>query len=278
MASIANRIALVTGGNKGIGYAIVKSLSDHKELHVLLGARDESKGQQAVEQLKQEKTAQGQWYDNVSPFVVDVDDEKSIHSAAERVKTTYGGLDILVNNAGMAFKGDAFDENVARTTFKTNYTGTLLMCQSFLPLIRDHGRVVNISSMTSRSTLRKLSPELQKQFLRDNLTIGDLTNIMDSFVKDVAENKWQERGWAKSAYGTSKVGVSMLTRIFARDNTNPTVLINCCCPGWVRTDMAGQNATKSPDEGAITPVHLCFLPQGAPSGTFWSDKEQQSWM
>ena len=53
------------------------------------------------------------------------------------------GLDVLVNNAGMAFKGDAFDENVARTTVRTNYYGTKNVCTHFLPLIKDHGTVAS---------------------------------------------------------------------------------------------------------------------------------------
>lgn len=57
------------------------------------------------------------------------------------------------------------------------------------------------------------------------------------------------------------------------------ILLNACCPGWVRTDMAGPKAPKSPEEGAITPVYLALLPPGAtePHGKFVSDKEVQVW-
>ena len=55
------------------------------------------------------------------------------------------------------------------------------------------------------------------------------------------------------------------------------VLVNCCCPGWVRTDMAGPNAALSPDEGAETPVHLALLPPGSPNGEFWKNKAVVQW-
>jgi len=104
---------------------------------------------------------------------------------------------------------------------------------------------------------------------------------MNTFIKDVKEGKYADNGWPKTTYGVSKVGLSMYTRILARDNKTKGVLINCCCPGWVRTDMAGPKATKSPEEGAETPVYLCFIAddgKGGPTGKFYIDKQIKDWM
>jgi len=259
----------VAGANKGIGYAIVEKLSEEKGLHVLLGSRDAARGQAAVKQLGRP---------NVSLLALDVDDALSVEKAADDVKTRFGGLDILVNNAGIAWKGDAFDETVARGTLGTNYFGTLRVCQRFLPLLRAGGRVVNVSSTVGVSALRRMSAARRQQFLASDLTIDALSAIMTSFIDDVKADRWQAQGWPKTAYGVSKVGMSMLTRILARDNKTSGVLINACCPGYVRTDMAGPSASKSPAEGAETPVFLALAPAGTANGVFWSDKRQSDWV
>jgi len=102
---------------------------------------------------------------------------------------------------------------------------------------------------------------------------------MQKFIKDVASEKYAEEGWAKTAYGTSKVGMSMLTRILARDNQAESVLINACDPGWVRTDMAGPRASLTPDQGAITPVYLATLPNDdTRSGKFFALKKEVGWI
>jgi len=209
----------------------------------------------------------------VSLLQLDLNDQKSIKAAAETVKKEFGGLDILINNAGMAWKGSAFNSEVATTTLGTNFFGTLNVCQEFLPLMRENGRVVNVSSSVGKGTLGKMSEALRKQFLADDLSLDQLTALMNKFIKDVGDDTYQKQGWPATCYGVSKSGETMLTRILARDNKTKGLLINSCCPGWVRTDMAGDRATLSPAEGALTPVHLCFLPADGPNGKFWQDKK-----
>ena len=273
--STQSRIALVTGGNKGIGAAICRALasSTNPPIHVLLGARDSARGKEAVQQLR----AGGR--DNVDFLPLDISDPSSIQQAAATVKEKYGGLDVLVNNAGIASKGDDFNEEIARTTLRTNYEGTRDVYQHFAPLLRPHARVVNVSSMAGRSALKHMSDARREQLMKEELTIPQLNDLMDEFVRDVKEGKWKERGWPGTAYGTSKAAVSMLTRIQGRDQKDPSILINACCPGWVRTDMAGDKAPKSPDEGAKTPVKLALLPQSEKAtGKFWEDEQMKPWL
>jgi len=208
---------------------------------------------------------------NVSTIQLDLNDEKSIKAAAESVKKEYGGLDILINNAGMAWKGSTFNTEVATTTLGTNYFGTLKVCESFLPLMRENGRVVNVSSTVGKSTLGKMSSELRAKFLADDLTLEQLNGLMNKFIKDVTDGTYKKEGWPETTYGVSKSGVTMLTRILARENKIKGLLINSCCPGWVKTDMAGDKATLTPAEGALTPVHCATLPADGANGQFFQD-------
>lgn len=88
----------------------------------------------------------------------------------------------------------------------------------------------------------------------------------------------KEKGWTNTAYGTIAMGIIALTKIHARNVLDKEdVLVNCCCPGWVRTDMSGGKGPLSPDEGAETPVMVAMLPTGSPNGEFWREKKLYQW-
>jgi len=310
-AKLSKQIALVTGANKGIGYAICERLiKEHaNSIGVLLvGAREELRGQNAIESLSKLKDSKSNDEPVLKYIHIDIDDEKSIKQAAQKIRTDYGGLNILINNAAMAFKGDAFDENVASTTVRCNYTGTKYMIEHFLPILstKPDSRIVTVSSTVGRSSLKKMSSELQSAFLKKDLTLPELDALMNRFVTDVREGTYANQGWPKSAYGVSKTGVNMLTRIYARDlkaicsgwrtQTKETVhepTINCCCPGYVKTDMTSQRGVLAPWEGADTPVWLATTARSdkkasssddvVPSdakfhGQFFYQRQSQSWM
>lgn len=176
----------------------------------------------------------------------------------------------------MAFKGDAFDENVVNRTFQTNYYGTLNTINSFLPLMNPKGRIINVSSGTSVTALGKMSSQNRERFLNEELTIEGLTALMNEFKDAVVAKDWKEKGWPSTAYGMSKVGVSIMTRILAKQMKNG-VTINSGCPGWCRTDMAGPRAPRTAEEGASTFVHIMLLPdEGISNGEYWEDKKVSS--
>jgi len=264
------KIALVTGANKGIGYEIVKSLCEQKHMHVIVGARNLKLGEAAVATLKKSGR------NNVSHQQLDLNDNKSVIAAAEAVQKAYGGLDILINNAGMAWKGNAFNEDVARTTIETNYYGTLRVCNAFFPLLRDNARVVNLSSGVSPSSLRKMSDATRQKFLAPDLSVQRLSELMEEFITDIKNEVSDQKGWPHSTYGVSKVGVTLLKVIQARENKKPGVLINAADPGWCRTDMAGPSASHSAEEGAETPVFLALLPADSTvNGKFYANKREE---
>ncbi|KAM9847393.1 carbonyl reductase [NADPH] 1 [Aulostomus maculatus] len=275
---MSSKVAVVTGSNKGIGLAIVRALCKQFQGDVYLTARDVGRGQEAMESLASE---------GLKPLFhqLDINDLSSIATAAAFFKEKYGGVDVLVNNAGIAFKvADTAPFAVqAEVTLKTNFFATRDMLTHFLPLVKAGGRVVNVSSFVGSRTLKQCSPALQERFRSEDITEEELVGLMQRFVDVTQKGEHKKDGWPETAYGVSKTGLTTLSMILARrlskDRPHDQVLLNACCPGWVRTDMAGPKAPKSPDEGAETPVYLALLPAGAtePHGKFVSEKQVQAW-
>ncbi|PKK64751.1 hypothetical protein RhiirC2_756175 [Rhizophagus irregularis] len=293
MEPCVTKIALVTGANKGIGYAIVRNLalryaqrsSDNPPLTIFLTARDPNRGQESLRKIKQELKSKQILKDengnvDIKFLRMDLIDEQSIKDV-KQILANENGLDILINNAAIAFGIGEFDINVVRSTLATNFYGTLNLCNQLYPLIRPNGRLINISS--SVGMLKTLSsPELQKEFSREDLDIDELIGLMKKFENDVENNQWIKEGWPSKAYSVSKVGLNAMTKIFARraDSEGKNILVHACCPGWVATDMGGPNAPRNIDQGAETPIYLALDENVVPetkNGEFWRNKQVVPW-
>ena len=180
-----------------------------------------------------------------------------------------------MNNAAIAFKMAStvpFLEQ-AKVTITTNFTGTLNVTKALLPLMNPHSRMVMVCSRVGA-----ISADLQQQFDSPHLTEDELIALMEQFIQDVTADNHGDMGWPSTTYRVSMLGKMALTRLTAcQVSTMDDILVNACCPGWVKTDMAGPKAPLSPDEGAETPVYLTTLPAGSPSGKFWYKKEIIPW-
>ncbi|XP_029171003.1 carbonyl reductase [NADPH] 1-like isoform X2 [Nylanderia fulva] len=263
------RVAVVTGGNKGIGFAIVKALCQKYDGNVYLTARDITRGLNAVSELEKQ---------NLKPkfHQLDVNDDDSVMKFRDYLKNTYGGVDILINNAAIAFKNAATEPFgfQAEETIRVNYFSLRRVCTALYPLLRPHARVVHVSSSAGR--LCKITGDALKQKLSNpNLTEEELDNIMHEFVNAAKSNTHIRAGWSIStnvaskievplAYVASKIGVSALAGIhqsmFNKDSRKD-IAVNAVHPGYVDTDMTSHTGPLTPDQGAIAPVYCALLPE-----------------
>ncbi|XP_076446834.1 carbonyl reductase [NADPH] 1-like [Babylonia areolata] len=276
MAS-TKKVAVVTGSNKGIGFAIVRALCKQFDGDVFLTARSEERGQEAMKALQAEGL-------NPKFHQLDIDDKSSIDRLHDFLKEQYGGLDVLVNNAGIAFKQSStapFSEQ-ATVTINTNFTSTVNVCNKLFPLLRPHARVSNVSSFVSNMGIKKCSKEIQARFKDPALTIEGLQQLMNEFVSLAQTDSHQAAGWPDSAYGVSKIGVTVMSMVQQRQldaAKKDDIIVNACCPGYVDTDMTSHKGKKTIDQGAETPVMAALIPANAasPRGQFLSEKKVEVW-
>jgi carbonyl reductase 1 len=259
-------LALVTGASRGIGAETARQLARHGYL-VLVGARELSAGESVAEEIR----LQGGQAHAVS---LDVAYPQSVAAAVKGVRERFAGLDALINNAGVALSG--FNHAVVKQTLAVNFYGAMQVTDGFLPLLHPHGRIVMLSSgMADRSVL---GPDLRSRFSKP-LSRAELTSLVEEFAQAVADGTHSRLGWPSSAYRISKMALNVLTETLAREQQHDPrrLLINACCPGWVKTDMGGEQADRSIEEGAETPVWLAMLPPDGPSGGFFRDRAAASW-
>jgi len=260
----SNRTALVTGGNRGLGLETCRQLA-RAGLRVILGSRDEPAGRAAAARLAKEGA-------HAEPCALDVTDTASIAGAAARLAREGTRLDVLVNNAGIALSG--FDAEVARRTLAVNFFGALDVTDALLPLMRDGGNIVMVSS--GMGELSEVSPPLRQRLLDEGLTRDALVELMRSFVRDVERGTHAEAGWPSSAYRVSKVGLNALVRVLAPALAPRRIHVNAVCPGWVRTDMGGRGASRDVATGAASIVWGA-LNAGGETGGFFRDGRRIAW-
>jgi NAD(P)-dependent dehydrogenase (short-subunit alcohol dehydrogenase family) len=228
------KVALVTGANKGIGFEVARQLA-RRGFRVFLGARNEKAGRAAAEKLHEEG--------DVIFLKIDVSDANSIRAAEEELSRQGDRLDVLVNNAGILLDEDksalSITPEIFETTLRTNTLGPWLVAQAFAPLLEKSKspRIVNVSSGGGQ-------------------------------LEDGAD------GWAP-AYCVSKTALNGVTVQLAA--ALPKCAVNSVCPGWVRTEMGGEGATRSVGEGAATIVWLATDAPQDLTGKFVKDRKVIPW-
>ena len=228
------KVALVTGANKGIGFEVTRELA-HLGLRVFLGARNAEAGQAAAGKLKSAG--------DVAFLQIDVSKPESIRAAVEELSRHTDRLDVLINNAGLLLDEDkdalSVTPEIFEDTIRTNTLGPWLVAQAFVPLLKKSAapRIVNVSSGGGQ-------------------------------LEDGAD------GWAP-AYCVSKTALNGVTVQLAA--ALPKFAVNSVCPGWVRTDMGGENATRSVAEGAATIVWLATAAPHDLTGKFVKDRKVIPW-
>ncbi len=221
-------IAVVTGGNRGIGFEVARQLAE-KGVQVVLTSRDADKGLTAIEQLQQLNFP-------VEFHQLDVTDQASIETLKNDLQQKYQQIDILINNAGIFPTGmnnlSIFDVdiNTIKEAMDTNTYGPLQLIQALVPIMNNDARIINVSS-----------------------GMGQLSQ-MDSGYPAYRMSK------------TGLNVITKLVAEELKENTN--ISINAVCPGWVKTDMGGPRAPKSVTEGADTIIWLALMENPPTGGFF----------
>ncbi|MFI0453874.1 SDR family NAD(P)-dependent oxidoreductase [Actinomadura sp. 6N118] len=248
------KIALVTGANKGIGRAVAEQLAA-LGMTVLVGARDQRRGEEAAAAMR---AAGG---GDVHTVTLDVTDQTTARAAARRVEERFGHLDVLINNAGITGSGqvspqDAYDQvpssvdlDMVRTVFETNVFGVIAVTNAMLPLLRRSPapRIVNVSSHAASLTLTS-DPD------------GPFAALMPSV-----------------AYTPSKSALSALTVQYANELRKDGILVNAAAPGYVDTDSNNHTGHLTPAQGAAVVVRLATLGADGPTGGFFGEDGPLPW-
>jgi NAD(P)-dependent dehydrogenase (short-subunit alcohol dehydrogenase family) len=234
------KIALVTGANKGIGFAIAQGLGAIG-FRVAVGARDKARGEESVERLRAACV-------DAFGVALDVTSDESVAAAAATIEQTAGRLDVLVNNAGISGRTDGtvqdpttLDLDVVRTVLDTNVFGVVRVTNAMLPLLRraTSPRIVNMSS-----------------------NMGSLT---------------LQTGPVMAAYAPSKSMLNSITVQYARRLADSNVIVNAACPGYVATDFTGFSGSRTPEQGAAIAIRLATVPDDGPRGGFFDDAGVIPW-
>jgi NAD(P)-dependent dehydrogenase (short-subunit alcohol dehydrogenase family) len=227
------RVALVSGGNRGIGLEVCRRLAE-EGLTVILGSRDEQRGREAAAGLAGE----------VAVRQLDVADAGSVERLAASIENDFGRLDVLVNNAAISNddgqSGAEADLDRVREALEANLFGAWRLCEAAIPHMRRerYGRIVNVS--TGLAAL-------------------------------------EDMGGGSPGYRISKTSLNALTRILASELRGSGILVNAVNPGWVQTDMGGQNANRTVEEGADGVVWAATVPNNGPTGGFFRDRRHVAW-
>lgn len=237
--SHSNKIALITGANKGIGFEIATKLG-LEGIKIYIGARSVERGEAAAQKLRNEGIS-------AQFILVDLHNYDSIYQTADFIKQTEGRLDILVNNAGIIDPKDGAPSNTdidtVKRTFDTNFYGTLVVTQAMLPLLKaaPAARIVNISSGLGSMALNE-DPE------------------------------WAFAETKLIGYNASKAAVNMLTVQLAWELKDTAIKVNAANPNFTDTELVpGAVGGRPVDEGAKTAIDLALIGEDGPTGKFFED-------
>ena len=234
----ANKVALITGANKGIGLEIARQLGK-QGITVVIGSRDTGRGEAAAQSLKDEGI-------DAYSVKLEVTNAGDIAALPAYFEAHFGRLDILINNAGVIAEQDGVTPEVLRQTYEANVIAPFALTQALLSLLKasPSGRIVNQSSALGSLTLN---------------ASGDLPLT-----------------WMLPGYNSSKAALNMLTVIQAAQLKDTSIKVNIAHPGSVKTDMNTQGELTV-EEGAKTAVRLALLPDDGPTGGFFHFEDTLPW-
>jgi carbonyl reductase 1 len=277
-----DKVALVTGSNQGLGFALVEALCENlgPKSSVYLTARNGTRGEEAVGQLRDR---------GLSPtfHLLDVNDDASVAALAETIRTRHGGVDIVISNAAARISPDLSQSEQVRLFVNTNNHGAFRMIRAFGRMLRDNARFLVVAS--SFGSLRNLSPSLHEKFDVTTRSLEDIEKLMDEYVHLVETGQAKAHQWPEWINVPSKIAQVASTKIMARlmreDASRRGILINVVCPGMVDTEasrpwFADMSSAQIPAQAAIDVVWLATLPPRTetPYGELVQHREVLPWL
>jgi NAD(P)-dependent dehydrogenase (short-subunit alcohol dehydrogenase family) len=289
------KVILVTGANKGVGFGIVEHYALNKNLadkQIIMTSRDKDRGLEAHQSLL---NTYPEIKNHLHYHQLDVRDNHSIKKLHHYIFDKYKQLDVLYNNAGLLHRHISKDREDRRKEFiqifETNLWGVVNLTESFIPLIlkENRGHIVNVSSELGRINLS--SRELEDRLLDEHLTIDKLKRLYHQYEHAYIEQTpefdkaWDDGLRSYGCYPVSKMFLNMYTLIlhrrFTKQHPDYNIKVNACTPGWTKTDMGGEGATRTYLQGAATPYWIGNFPDEKNdelSGKFYKDKKEISFI
>lgn len=269
------KVAVVTGSNKGIGFAIVKGLLKRFDGVVYLTSRDDGRGKAAVLKLN-ELGLKPEYHQ------LDVTDRESIIRLRDHIKERYGGIDILINNAGVA-NTDALYSNSyeeSKSIVDINYYSILTIEKLLFPLVRDNGRILNISSDCGHlSNVR--NEDWIKRLSKKDLNENDINEFVNWYLEETKNGTFNLNNLAEGtipAYRISKVALSAKTILQQKELEPRNISVNSMHPGLVKTDMTQKIGFYDVDKAAEIPIYLVLdAPQSLKGAYVWYDGKVLDW-
>lgn len=236
---MVDKIVVITGANRGIGYALSDELSG-MGCTVIMVCRKKETGEPAFQKLQ-----------NLGRKVVlkiaDVSNADQITALGKEVEAEFSHIDVLINNAAVNIDPENqgienIDLDILETTLQTNVIGPVWMCRTFIPLLKKSkdGRIINFSSGLGQLTVPRMGPF--------------------------------------PAYSISKTAINALTKLADDELKDDNIMVVSLDPGWVKTDMGGPNAEMTIEEAIVTPVWLATgYRSEITSGEFYKEKKILGW-
>ncbi|CAH0404533.1 unnamed protein product [Chilo suppressalis] len=269
------KVAVVTGSNKGIGFAIVKGLLKRFKGVVYLTARDDAKGRAAVEELN--KVGLQPAYHQL-----DVTDRESVTTFRDYIREQHGGIDILINNAAVANTVslyNSYEDN--KYVVDVNFFSVLTIQEILYPLVRDNGRILNVSSDCGHLSNVRNSYWIQRLSSKE-LTVKDIIEFVNWFLEGVKGGTFNyddiADGGTLAGYRIAKVALCALTIVQQNDLASRNISVNSMHPGFVKTDMTVGRGFYDVDQAAETPLYLILeAPQDLKGAYVWYDRRVLDW-
>ena len=258
----SNKIVLVTGSNKGIGYGIIEALLKKKSnFRIILTSRNEQLGIKSFNQLS-EKYPHSK--NNFFYHQLDITSESSISNLIEWIKKEFGKIDYLVNNAGLGTLGNHHDLNIHTAVLNVNVFGTINFTENMLKneMINKKGKIILVGSMMGN--LNYLTSQKLKNDFKKAKSYQELLNLTEAFKISFKNKTADKDGWCINTYSVSKMVVNTYARVLSlrKEIEDNDISVYAAHPGWVKTDMTGPEAPLTIEQGTVNEIFLLELPEG----------------